>query len=52
MGFDNLTAATAQYQHVAKTLTSRQLLMMGTKLPETCWATYKGENKALQKSDI
>jgi len=29
-GFDNLTAATAQYQHVAKTLSSRQLLMMGT----------------------
>jgi len=29
-GFDNLTAATAKYQHVAKTLTSRQLLMMGT----------------------
>jgi len=29
-GFDNLTAATAQYQHVAETLTSHQLLMMGT----------------------
>ena len=28
--------ATAQYQHVAITLRSRQLLKMGTWLPETC----------------
>jgi len=36
---------TAQYQHVAITLHSRQLLKMGTWLPETCWATCKGEIK-------
>ena len=36
---------TAQYQHVAITLRSRQLLKMGTWLPETCWATCKGEIK-------
>jgi len=35
-GSDSLTAATAQYQHVAKTLRSCQLLKMGTWLPETC----------------
>ena len=51
-GSDSLTAATAQYQHVAITLRSRQLLKMGTWLPETCWATYKWENKVLHKSDI
>jgi len=32
-----------QYQHVAITLRSRQLLKMGTWLPETCWAICKGE---------
>ena len=42
---DSLPAATAQYQHVAITLRSRQLLKMGTWLPETCWATCKGEIK-------
>ena len=36
---------TAQYQHVAITLRSRQLLKMGTWLPETCWATCKGKIK-------
>jgi len=35
-GSDSLPAATAQHQHVAKTLRSRQLLKMGTWLPETC----------------
>ena len=38
-------AATAQYQHVAITLRSRQLLKMGTYLPEKCWATCKREIK-------
>jgi len=41
-GSDSLPAATAQYQHEAITLRSRQLLKMGTWLPETCWATCKG----------
>jgi len=36
---------TAQYQHVAITLISHQLLKMGTWLSETCWATCKGEIK-------
>jgi len=40
-----LPAATAQYQHVTITLRSRQLLKMGTRLPETCWTTCKGEIK-------
>ena len=35
-GSDSLPAATAQYQHMAITLRSRQLLEMGTLLPETC----------------
>ena len=34
---------TAQYQHEAITSHSRQLLMMGTWLPETCWATSRRE---------
>ena len=33
---DNHVPATAQYQHVAITLRSRQLLKMGTWLSETC----------------
>jgi hypothetical protein len=33
------------YQHEAITLRSRQLLKMGTWLPETCWASCKGEIK-------
>jgi len=33
---DSLPAATAQYQHVAISPRSRQLLKMGTWLPETC----------------
>ena len=44
-GADSLPAATAQHQHVAITLRSRQLLKMGTWLPETCWATCKWEIK-------
>jgi len=43
-GSDSLPAVTA-HQHVAITLRSRQLLKMGTWLPETCWATCKGEIK-------
>jgi len=35
-GSDSLPTATAQYQHVAITLISRQLLKMGTWLSETC----------------
>ena len=35
----------ATYQHKAITSRSRQLLMMGTWLPETCWATIKREIK-------
>ena len=31
------------YQHEAITSRSRQLLMMGTRLPETCWATIRRE---------
>ena len=44
-GSDSLPAATAQYQHAVITLHSCQLLKMGTWLPETCWATCKGEIK-------
>jgi len=33
------------YQHEAITSRSRQLLMMGTWLPETCWATSRREIK-------
>jgi len=44
-GSDSLPAATAQYQHVAITLRSHQLLKMSTWLPETCSATCKGEIK-------
>ena len=33
------------YQHEAITSRSRQLLMMGTWLPETCWATIRREKK-------
>ena len=33
------------YQHETITSRSRQLLMMGTWLPETCWATIRGEIK-------
>jgi len=39
------------YQHEAITSRSRQLLMMGTWLPETCWATIRREIKNT-KSDI
>ena len=41
----NGVIVTAQYQHVAITLRSCQLLKMGTWLPETCWGTCKGEIK-------
>jgi len=44
-GCDSLPATTAQHQHMAITLHSCQLLMVGTWLPETCWATCKGEIK-------
>ena len=39
------------YQHEAITSRSRQLLMMGAWLPETCWATIRREIKNT-KSDI
>ena len=39
------------YQHEAITSRSRHLLMMGTWLPETCWATIRREIKNT-KSDI
>ena len=39
------------YQHKAITSRSRQLLMMGTWLPETCWVTIRREKKNT-KSDI
>ena len=39
------------YQHMAITSRSRQLLMVGTWLPETCWATIRREIKNT-KSDI
>jgi len=39
------------YQHKAITSRSLQLLMMGTWLPETCWATIRREIKNT-KSDI
>jgi len=39
------------YQHEAITSRSRQILMMGTWLPETCWATIRREIKNT-KSDI
>ena len=44
-GSDSLPAATAQHQYMAITLRGHQLLKMGTWLPETCWATCKGEIK-------
>ena len=39
------------YQHEAIISRSRQLLMMGTRLPETCWATSRREIKNT-KNDI
>ena len=39
------------YQHEGITSRSRQLLMMGTWLPETCWATVRREIKNTE-SDI
>jgi len=48
-GSDSLPATTAQYQHVAITLLSRQFLKMGKWLPETCRATCKGEIKDYTK---
>jgi hypothetical protein len=37
------------YQHKTITSRSRQLLMMGTWLPETCWATIRREIKEYKK---
>ena len=37
------------YQHEAITSRSRQFLMMGTWLPETCWATIRREMKNCEK---
>ena len=36
------------YQHKAITSRGRQLLMMGTWLPETCWSTIRREIKITQ----
>ena len=43
--YDSLPADMEQYQHEAITSRSRQLLMMGTWLPKTCWATIRREIK-------
>ena len=40
------------YQHKAITSRSRQLLMMGTWLPETCWATIRREIKNTKKRHL
>ena len=48
---NNTTHCYSTYQHVAITLCSRQLLKLGTWLPETCWATIRREIKNT-KSDI
>jgi len=50
-GLDNLPCSHGTYQHEAITSRSHQLLMMGTWLPETCWATIRREIKNT-KSDI
>ena len=50
-GLDNLPCSHGTYQHEAITSRSRQLLMMGTWLPETCWATIRREIENT-KSDI
>jgi len=47
----NTTHCYGTYQHEAITSHSRQLLMMGTWLPETCWANSRREIKNT-KSDI
>ena len=47
----NTTYCYSTYQHETITSRSRQLLMMGTWLPETCWATSRREIKNT-KSDI
>ena len=39
----NLPTYQPTYQHKAITSRSRQLLMIGTWLPETCWATIRRE---------
>ena len=39
------TRSHGTYQHEAITSHSRQLLMMGTWLPETCWATNRRKTK-------
>jgi len=41
----NTTYCYSTYQHETITLRSRQLLMMDTWLPETCWATIRREIK-------
>jgi len=45
----NTTYCYSTYQHEAITSRSRQLLMMGTWLPETCWATIRKEIKNTKK---
>ena len=48
---NNTTHCYSTYQHEAITSHSRQLLMMGICLPETCWATVRREIKNT-KSDM
>ena len=48
----NVLFKQAHYQHEAITLRSRHLLKMGTWLPETCWATCKGEIKDSTKGHL
>jgi hypothetical protein len=43
--FSSTSCSHGTYQHEAITSHSRQLLMMGTWLPETCWATSRREIK-------
>jgi hypothetical protein len=45
------TCSHGTYQHKAITSRSGHLLMMGTRLPETCWATIRRKIKTT-KSDI
>ena len=48
-GLDNLPCSHGTYQHEAITSRSHQLLMLGTWLPETCWATIRINNKKYKK---
>jgi len=45
VSIEEFVATNSSMDTLAITLRSRQLLKMGTWLPETCWANYKGEIK-------